>query len=340
MRAVQLVAWEAEPELREIPVPEPGPGEVLVAVEAAGLCRSDLHIMSRPPGTIPWDLPFTLGHENAGTIAALGPGAAGVAIGDRVVVYGPWGCGSCWQCARGAENLCPHRKGRGAGCGLDGGLAQYLLVPSTRLLVPIGDLDPVHAAPLTDAALSSYHAIKQELPRLRPGSTAVVIGVGGLGHLAIQILRALSPARLVAIDPRASSRALALDAGADAALDSTGLEPADVRAEAGGGATLVLDLVGSDETLRLAVSVLEMGAHLSVVGHAGGALPAPFAGLPFDTSVSRPSWGTLPELREVVALARAGALSVEVEQLELGQAIDGYQRLRDGEVAARAVVVP
>jgi len=340
VKAVQLVAWESEPELREIPVPEPGPGEVLVAVAAAGLCHTDLHIMSWPPGTVPWRVPFTLGHENAGTVAALGPGTRGAAIGDRVVVYGPWGCGSCRQCARGAENLCPHRRGRGAGCGRDGGLAEHMLVPSTRLLVPIGDLDPVAAAPLTDAGLTSYHAIKQELPRLVAGTSAVVIGVGGLGHLAVQILRVLSPGRIVAVDPRPSSRALALAAGAEAALDSNGLEAADLRTAADGDAVLVLDFVGSDETLRLATSVLAMGGHLSVVGHGGGSLPGAFATLPFDTSVGRPSWGTIPELHEVVALARSGSLSVEVERVGLDRAIDGYSRLRAGEIAARAVVVP
>jgi propanol-preferring alcohol dehydrogenase len=340
MDAVQLTAWQTEPELRDVPVPLPGPGEALVAVEAAGLCYTDLHIMDWPAGELPWELPFTLGHECAGTVASLGPGATGVAVGDRVVVYGPWGCGTCVQCARGAENLCPTRHGRGAGCGLDGALAGYLRVPSTRLLVPIGDLDATRAAPLTDAALTPYHAIVPNLGRLRPGASVVVIGVGGLGHPAVQILRALASARIVAVDPRPSARSLALDAGADVALDSTGLHPGDVLAETGGGAALVLDLVGTDATLSLATSVLAMGGHLSVIGHGGGALPVPVEALPYDTSVGRPSWGTLPELQDVVALARGGALMVEVEVFALGEAIDAYRRLRAGEVRGRAVVVP
>ena len=151
MRAVQLVRWQAEPELREIEVPEPAPGEVLVKILGAGLCHSDLHVMEWPEGTLPWTLPFTLGHENAGTVAALGDGVTGFEIGDAVLIYGPWGCGSCQQCARGAENLCLRAAGlagRGCGLGFDGGLADYLVVPSPRLLVPIGDLDPAHAAPL------------------------------------------------------------------------------------------------------------------------------------------------------------------------------------------------
>ena len=340
MEALQLTAWQTEPELREVSEPQAGPGEALVRVEAAGLCHTDLHIMDWPEGTLPWDLPFTLGHECAGTVAALGPGATGIEVGERVVVYGPWGCGACAACARGAENLCPTRQGRGVGCGLDGALAGCVRVPSTRLLVPIGDLDAAQAAPLTDAALTPYHAISGALERLRPGTTAVVIGVGGLGRPAIRILRLLSPSRVVTVDPRPEARARALESGAHAALDSVGLDPADVRAETDGGATLVLDFVGSDETLRLGVDVLAMGGHLSLVGHGGGVFPVPLEALPYDSSVSRPSWGTLPELREVVALARSGGLTMDVETFALGDALEAYRRLRAGEIAGRAVVIP
>jgi propanol-preferring alcohol dehydrogenase len=341
MHAVQLVRWEAEPELRDVEVPEPGPGAVLVKVAAAGLCHSDLHLMEWPEGTLPWTLPFTLGHETAGVVAAVGAGVTALNEGDAVLVYGPWGCGACPQCARGAENLCPNRGAGGCGLGIDGGLAEYLVVPSPRLLVPIGDLDPVHAAPLTDAALTPYHAITTELRHLRPGSSVVVIGVGGLGHVAVQLLRELSSARIVAIDLREEARRLALGAGAHAALDANGLEPGDVRSEAGSaGASLVLDFVGSDSTLRLAASVVAIGGHVSSIGLAGGTFPLAFGSVPLETSASRPSWGTLPELHEVVALARAGVLEIETEQLRLDEAVDGYRRLRDGGVVGRAVVVP
>jgi alcohol dehydrogenase, propanol-preferring len=340
MRAVRVVGWEAAPVLTEMPVPKPGPGEVLLEVVAAGLCHSDLHIVDWPAGTMPWELPFTLGHENAGTVLELGAGATGVEVGDHVVVYGPWGCGACWQCSRGAENLCPSRGGRGAGCGLDGGLAEYLLVPSARYLVPIPGLDPVQAAALTDAGLSPYHAIKTHLDVLRPGSSAVVIGVGGLGHVAVQLLRALSPARVVAVDVRADARELALRLRADAALEGAGLTGSDVRDELGGPAQLVLDFVGSDETLGLGTDVLAAGGRLVMVGLGGGSLPRPVAQLPFDASVSRPSWGTLPELREVVELAARGAITIEVERLGLDDTLAGYDRLREGSIAGRAVVVP
>ena len=341
MKAVQLVRWQAEPELREVDEPEPGPGEVLVKVEGAGLCHSDIHLIEWPEGTLPWDLPFTLGHETAGTVAAVGHGVTAFDEGDRVLVYGPWGCGTCWHCAAGAENLCPDRRFRGCGLGVDGGLAEYVVVPSPRLLVPIGDLDPVEAAPLTDAGLTSYHAIKAELPRLLPGTAVVVIGVGGLGHVAVQLLRELSPARIVAVDIRESARRLALHAGASAALDAGGLDPAAVRAETGkAGAIVVLDFVGSDETLSTAASVLAPGGQICMVGLGGGTLPMTFGTLPLEWSLRRPSWGTLPELHEVVGLARAGALELEVERLRLEDAIDGYRRLGRGEVTGRAVVVP
>jgi alcohol dehydrogenase, propanol-preferring len=343
VRAVQLVEWEREPAAREVERPRPGAGEVLLAVDAAGLCHSDIHVMDRPAGRLPWTLPFTLGHEIAGTVAALGPGVRGLEEGDRVVVYGPWGCGTCRQCARGAENYCERLAeldGRGCGLGFDGGLADYLLVPQARWLVPIGDLDPVQAAPLTDAGLTSYHAIAGDLRRLRPGSAAVVIGVGGLGHLAVQMLRALSSARIVAVDARERSRALARESGADAVLDA-GATVADVRAETGAaGADLVLDFVATDATLQLAAGVLAVAGHATMIGLGGGTFPMAFGSVPFGASVSRPSWGTLPELRDVVALARAGALEVEVERLGLDETLEGYRRLREGEVFGRAVVVP
>jgi propanol-preferring alcohol dehydrogenase len=325
-------------------VPEPGPGQVLVRVAGAGLCHSDLHVMewAEPPG--PWVLPFTLGHENAGTVVALGQGATGIAEGDAVLVYGPWGCGACSQCIRGAENLCHHRLRRpGAGCGLgyDGGLAEYLLVPSSRLLVPIGDLDPVHAAPLADAALTPYHAIKSVLPQLVPGTSVVVIGVGGLGHVAVQLLRELSPARIVAVDLREQSRSVALAAGAAVALDATGLDPADVRAEVGPeGAAAVFDFVGIDSTLSLAAATIATAGHVSAVGIGGGTFPMGLGRAPLEWTLRRPSWGTLPELHEVVALARAGGIEIEIERLRLEDAIDGYERLHRGDVSGRAVVVP
>jgi alcohol dehydrogenase, propanol-preferring len=155
VRAFQVVAWQKPPELRELPVPEPEPGQILVKVGGAGACHSDLHLMQRPAPKRPIKLPFTLGHENAGWVETLGPGATGFAPADPVIVYGPWGCGNCKNCRMSMENYCENAGGiaRGGGLGgYDGGMARYLLVPSTRFLVPLGTLDPREAAPLRRGA--------------------------------------------------------------------------------------------------------------------------------------------------------------------------------------------
>ena len=344
MYAVRLVRWGAEPELLEVPDPEPGPGEVLLRVDAAGICHSDLHLMEWPEGTLPYPLPFTLGHENAGTVVAVGAGVRWPQEGERVLVYGPWGCGSCWRCSQGHENLCPNAwdLGRnGGGLGADGGLAEYLLVPSTHLLVPIGDLDPIKAAPLTDAALTPYHAIKRSAHHLRPNSSVVVIGVGGLGHVAIQILRALTASRVVAVDTRPEAVELALRSGAHAALPASGLTAEDLRTETGvDGAPLVLDFVGRDETMALAAGVAAVGGEVTVVGVGGGTLAYGFGALPLECSITIPNWGTLPELFEVVALARSGAIEIETETFALDQTLEAYHRLERGEIIGRGVVCP
>ncbi len=341
MRALRLTNWESIPVLVEVAVPEPHGSEVLVEVTAAGLCRSDLHIMSSPPGVYPYTLPFTLGHETAGRVAALGPAASGVAEGDLVVVYSRWGCGSCWQCANGRDNACSRtqRSPHGAGLGRDGGLADYLLVPSARYLVPAPGLDPVHAAPLTDAALTSYHAVKLSLAQLRPGSSALVLGVGGLGHMAIQILKAITSARVLAVDVRPSALDLARAAGADACLAADGLTPSDVRAELGAdGATVALDFVGSNATLELAAGSIAPGGDVAYVGRAGGELRVKPGLIAYECTVRMPTWGTLAELAEVVELARSGAIHSEAEVYSLAEAVTAYGRLKQGEVIGRAVI--
>lgn len=345
MKAVQLTRWESPPEINDVPVPTPGPGEVLLQVAAAGLCHSDLHLMEWPDGVLPYDLPFTLGHENAGHVAALGSGVTGLDEGQAVIVYGPWGCGSCWRCAQGMENICERaeeRRAHGGGLGRDGGLAEYIAVPSERLLIPIGDLDPVMAAPLTDAGLTPYHAIKHSMPHLVPGSTAVVIGVGGLGHMAIQMLAALTTARIIAVDQRSEARALAEHAGANVVVPSGEHVVRSVREETPrrAGASVVLDFVGSDETTALAAAVAAVGSQIVLVGLAGGRYPMAFGASPLEAAVLLPNWGTRSELVEVVALARAGVLDVTVERVSLEDVPATYQRLAEAGITGRAVAVP
>ena len=343
MHAVRLTAWQSDPVVSEVPVPEPRGSEVLVEVAAAGLCRSDIHIMSAPPGAYPYTLPFTLGHESAGRVAALGPEASGVEVGDPVVVYARWGCGTCWQCVNGRDNACvrtPHGP-HGAGLGRDGGLAEYLLVPSARYLVPAPGLDPVRAAPLADAALTSYHAVKLSLDQLHSESTAVVIGVGGLGHMAVQVLRAITPARIVAVDVRDAALELARAAGAHVTLSADGVSPQDVRAETDpDGASVVLDFVGNSTTLSLAAASVAQGGDVIFVGRGGGELRVAPGLIPYETTVRMPTWGTVAELAEVVALATDGKIHSEAEVYDLDDAVSAYSKLRQGEILGRAVVVP
>jgi alcohol dehydrogenase, propanol-preferring len=210
MQALQLTSAHTI-ELREVAQPDPGPGEVLVKVGAAGACHSDLHLMDAPAEALEaFPVPFTLGHENAGWVEALGPGVNGFELGQPVAIYGIIGCGRCSACLRGRDNECRNVAPSGIGIGRDGGMASYLSVPA-RQLIPIGDLDVTQAAPLTDAGLTPYHAIELSREALRPGSTCVVVGVGGLGHMAIQILAATTAARIIAVDVEERRLSLAED---------------------------------------------------------------------------------------------------------------------------------
>jgi propanol-preferring alcohol dehydrogenase len=342
MEAIQLTAWEHPAVLVDVPVPEPGPGEVLLRVSGAGLCHSDLHLMHWPAGAVRYGLPFTLGHEIAGTVAALGPGAGGPEPGTPVLVYGPWGCGRCSACSVGAEHLCTAGLvARGAGLGRDGGLAEYVVIPSPRLLVELDGLDPVAAAPLADAGLTPYHAIRRARDLLRPGASAIVLGAGGLGHLAVQILKATSPVRVVAVDRRDAALDVATRAGADLAQQATGLTAGALRRAAGRhGAALVVDCVGSDETLALAAGAVMAGGHVALLGLAGGTFPMRFGAVPFEAPVVFSNWGTRAELAEVVALARAGDIAVEVERIPLAEVPAAYERLSAGTGRGRLVAVP
>jgi len=344
MKAYQLTAWQSQPELREVEVPEPGPGEVLIKVGGAGACHSDLHLMEWPPGTMDFEPPFTLGHENAGWVEALGAGVEGLEIGEAVAVYGPWGCGRCRSCRLSAENYCERQAEIGAfggGLGLDGGIAEYMLVPHSRLLLALGDRDPREAAPLSDAALTPYHAIKRSLHLLVPGSTAVVIGVGGLGHMGVQVLRALSPARIIAVDVSTEKLALAREVGADEAIEAGPEAGAEIRElTAGLGAELVVDMVGADDSIALATEVARFESHVTVVGLAGGKFEFGFGALPFEAQLTIPYWGSAVELEEVLALARAGKIRAHVEHFELDHAADAYERMRAGTLEGRAVICP
>ncbi len=343
MKALQLSPGETTPRLVDVSQPEPGPGQVLMRVGGAGACHSDLHLMEGLAALMGQDA-FTLGHENAGWIEALGPGVAGFEVGQPVAVYGPWGCGVCRTCRQGNENYCETgslTKGGGGGLGIDGGMAEYLLVPSPRLLVPLDKLAPWQAAPLTDAALTPYHAVKRSLPRLVPGSAAVVIGAGGLGHMAVQILKALTPAKVIVVDARAEALELATSLGADKTVLTSDKTVEEVRGLTNGrGAELVLDLVGSSDTLPVAAGSGCLLGDVTLVGLGMGTVPFGFMTQPYECSLTATYWGGIIELMEVIALAEAGMLEAHIERFPLDQAVEAYDRMREGRLQGRAVIVP
>jgi alcohol dehydrogenase, propanol-preferring len=342
VRALRLVEWQRPAALVDVPEPEPGPGEVLIRVGGAGACHSDLHLLDWPPGVLPFEVPFTLGHENAGWVEAVGAGVHGLELGTPVAVYGPWGCGMCHSCREGAEDYCERpAPAMGGGLGRDGGMAELLVVPSPRLLVPLGDLDPVRAAPLTDAALTPYHAIARSRHKLVPGAHAVVIGAGGLGHMAVQILRELTPARIVVVDRNPATLAMATSLGAAATIEAGPDAAAEVRDATGGrGAELVVDLVGSDDTLSLAMAVGRPRGDVVLVGIAGGSHTYSFFSQPYELSLASTYWGTITELMEVIALAQQGRIAAEVEVIPLSKGAEVYERMRAGTITGRVVVDP
>ena len=341
MKAYRMTRAQAAPSFCDVEIREPGPGEVLVRIGGAGVCHSDLHVLDAPEGALPYVLPFTLGHENAGWVERVGAGVCGWDEGAPVMVYSVWGCGRCATCRVGMENYCEKAIGFvGCGLGIDGGMASHMIVPSSRFLLPIDGLDPRTAAPLTDAGLTTYHAVRRSLSLLIPGSTVVVIGVGGLGQMAIQVVKAISPSRVIAIDTSPEKLAIARRLGADAvAADARATEHVRELTR-GAGAELVLDVVGSEATLALAVSVVRRLGAITLVGIAGGSYPFGYMTVPTEVSMASTFYGSIPELADVIALAAQGELNAEVETFPLEKAPEAYERLRQGTIRGRAVVTP
>jgi alcohol dehydrogenase, propanol-preferring len=238
----------------------------------------------------------------------------------------------------------PARRGLAAGGGLgtDGGMADYLLVPDARHLVPLpAGMTPAQAAPLTDAGLTPYHAVRRSLPKLDPMATAVVIGVGGLGHLAVQLIKALTAARVIAVDTRTDALDLAIADGADIAVTAGERASQEVRAATGGrGADLVLDCVGSDSTLAFGAACTRSLGDLTLVGVAGGSIPFGFLSVPYEASLQSVYWGSRSELAEVLELGANGLISPRTTSYPLERAIEAYRDLAAGQVVGRAVVIP
>ncbi|WP_179404487.1 alcohol dehydrogenase [Burkholderia guangdongensis] len=337
-------------ELMERDIPQPQGTEVLVRVKAAGLCHSDLHIwegyydLGGGKKLVLADrgikLPLTPSHEICGTVVASGPDAGPVPTDVDFVVH-PWiGCGECAACRHGEENIC--LKPQSLGVMRDGGFADYVIVPHPRYLVELGGLDPVKAAPLACAGVTTYSAIRKFGDRIHE-APVVVIGAGGLGMMAIEVLKALGARGAIVVDVDAAKRDAALQAGALAVIDARAPDAAKQILQAtGGGARAVLDLVGATPTVRLALDSCARGGHIVIVGLMGGDITLSLPVIPMKPLKIEGSYvGTLPELRELVALMRDGKIRpAPVSSRPLGEINDALQALAQGKVIGRTVLIP
>jgi alcohol dehydrogenase/propanol-preferring alcohol dehydrogenase len=353
MRSFKVTAFGAALEeiIEDAPVPEGT--EVLLRVAACGVCHSDVHLRDGsfdlgPDGRL--DLsrglrtPFTLGHEVAGTVVALGPEAAGggserIAVGDRRMVY-PWiGCGGCAVCRAGNEHLCRAPRNIGIQCG--GGYSDHVLVPHPRYLLHYGAIPVAEACTYACSGLTAYGALKK-VGALGPDDPLVIVGAGGVGLAGVRLARPVAGAAPLVAEPSPARREAALAAGASAAFDPR--EPGTVRriVKETGGAAAVVDFVGSGETARFGFDILRKGGRLIVVGLFGGGLTVPVPHFPLrEVAIMGSYVGSLQDLRDLLALAvagRAGRPAVATHRLDEAERL--LRGLQAGEITGRAVLVP
>ena len=336
MRAAVLTEYHRPLELTERPVPELShPTDVLVRIGGAGVCATDLHAIEglmEPAGVT---LPRVLGHENAGWVEEAGVGVTTFAKGDAVLVYPPYSCGLCVACRRGNDMHCAQHQF--TGLSVDGGFADYVLVSERSLLRLPDGVEPVAVAPHADAGLTAYHAVRRSSHLLTPGSTAAVIGVGGVGHIALQLVRELGSSTVIAVDTDERRRRLAAELGADEVVGS-----ADAVREAtdGRGADVVFDFVGTDQTHAASAEMLARGGTYSVIGY-GGTISIPSGALVVNEhSVVGNLVGTWVDLWELLQLHAAGKVTLKTEVHSLDSVNVVLAKLHDGEITGRAVLVP
>ena len=312
---------------------------MLIKVEGAGVCATDLHTIDGEMEPAGVTLPRVLGHENGGRVAAVGDLVSTVAVDDPVLVFPPFSCGLCVACRRGREMLCEHHEF--TGLTVDGGFAEYVVVAERSVVKLPHGVEPVDVAPHADAGVTAYHAVKKVAHLAVPGTTAVVLGVGGVGHVGLQLLRELgSGAVVVGVDPNPQRRALAAGLGADAVLDSSEVVDAVRDLTDGRGADLVIDFVGTDRTHADGMGMLARGGTYSIVGF-GGMVTVPSAAMVGNEhSVVANLVGNWIDLWEVMQLHARGKLTLKTETHPLEDVNDVLAKLREGEVTGRAVLVP
>ncbi|MFB6135669.1 MAG: NAD(P)-dependent alcohol dehydrogenase [Halobacteriaceae archaeon] len=324
----------------ERPTPERS-DDVVVEVEGAGWCQTDNHIIEGMwTEYVDQSLPMTLGHENAGVVAEVGEEVSLVEPGDPVVCHPVQTCGTCRSCRLGEDMYCENSAFNGLDT--DGGFAEYLLT-NERAVVPLPDgVDPVDVAPHADAGITAYHAVKKAVGELNPGDAALVVGVGGLGHIGLQCLDAMSAADVVAADVKPEALDLAADLGADHVVDPSETDlPAFVDDLTDGvGAQQVVDFVGSDQTTGYAPDVVAAGGDHHVVGYGGHVHEPCQALVNGEFSFRGTLVGRYAELQELMALAERGDVELRSERHDLGEVNEVAERLERGEIEGRAVLVP
>ena len=341
MKAVRLHEYGQWPSVDEVADPEVSdPFDVVVRIGGAGVCRTDLHIWEGQWAPLTdVDLPYTIGHENAGWIESVGSAVTNVAVGDAVILHPLITCGFCRACRAGDDMHCA--VGAFPGVDTTGGWAEYLKT-SARSCVRLPEgVEPADVAAHADAGLTAYHAVKKAAVDLFPGSTAVAIGAGGLGHIGIQVLRALSAARIVVVDRSEQSLELATSCGADETVLADGSHVETVLQMTDGvGAEAVLDFVGEGGTLAEGFTMTKRhGAH-HVIGY-GGTLETPAIEM-ISTERSHVGnlVGTYNELAELMALAAQGRVTLHTRTYPLEAAVDAMHDLHEGRVHGRGILVP
>ena len=346
MISYQLTRFGGPLERVESPTPEPAGTEVLLRIEACGVCHSDLHLQDgffdmgggrRLDLSRGRTLPLTLGHEIAGVAAARGPDADGVAVGARCVAY-PWiGCGGCGACGSGHEHLCPQP--RALGVTRAGGFSDHVLVPHPRYLFPFGDVPATLACTWACSGLTAFGAVRKVEARV-DGRPLVIVGLGGVGFAALRLARALTNASVVAVDVDDATLQAGAAAGAEV-VDARAPDAAkQVRRATDGAAAAVIDFVGSESSAALGLGVLAAGGLLVVVGLFGGELRASLPLWPLRSLTVQGSYvGSLTEMRELMRLAGAGrAPSIPIAPRPPAEAQAALNDLRAGRAVGRIVL--
>ncbi|MBX5330729.1 NAD(P)-dependent alcohol dehydrogenase [Rhodococcus fascians] len=341
MRAVQVVGYHKNLEMTEVPIPEvQGPLDVIVRIGGAGVCRTDLHILegqwAEKSGVT---LPYTIGHENAGWVHAVGSAVTNVREGDKVILHPLVTCGLCRACRSGDDVHC--ETSDFPGIDTNGGYADYLRT-NARTVVKIDDsLEPSAVAALADAGLTAYHAAAKAARRLTPRDKCVVIGAGGLGHIGIQVLEALSPAELIVIDRNADAVKLALTLGADHAVVADGSQVDQVMELTGGfGAEVVLDFVGENGSTAEGLAMTRRAGDYHVIGY-GENVDVPTIDLvSAEKNIVGNLVGSYNDLCDLMSLAARGAVNLHTQTYALDDFQSAIDDLDNGRVRGRAILVP